>query len=235
MINAGGSLDPNVVAAPDDTTDTVVLTARAPGTPGSNVTFAAVATTPTLSASITASASGANLSLYLQNPTSIAPGTLTEVNGQNLCDNTAAGDLTQPYLPFTLAGCQIYVDGVRVPLLYVSPTQINIQMPYYLTDRSSVSLYARHTHADGSVSVTSPIAVTIPPENPGIFAQYGTDPRPGLVFHASNNANSVVQTDGTVNAGDVGGITIGPTTYSVYGAIHRHPSIHHERVRKLDQ
>ena len=67
-----------------------------------------------------------------------------------------------------------------VPLLYVSPTQINAQMPCEYMDRTSVSLYARNTHADGSVTVTAPIAVTIVPQNPGIFAQYGSDPRPGL-------------------------------------------------------
>jgi len=139
---------------------------------------------------------------------------LIEVNGQNLCDNTAAGDFTQPYLPFTLAGCQLVVDGNITPLLYVSPTQINAQMPFEFSDRTSVSLYARNIHADGSVSVTSPVAVTIVPQNPGIFAQYGTDPRPGLVYHGSSGAIAVIQFNGTINAGDVGNIVIGSNTYT---------------------
>jgi uncharacterized protein (TIGR03437 family) len=202
--------DPNVIASADDTTDNVVLTARVPGSPGANIT---VATSTSASASISATTSGATLNYYLENPTSIAPGTLIEVNGQNLCDITATSDLTKPNLPGILGGCQIFADGFSLPLLYVSPTQINAQIPFEFTDRTSTSLYARNTHADGSVSVTSPIAVTIVPENPGIFAQYGADPRPALAYHGSSSAIAVILVNGSVNAGDVGGITIGTNSY----------------------
>jgi uncharacterized protein (TIGR03437 family) len=203
--------DPNVIATPDDTTDTIVLTARKPGTPGANVTIAA---SVSANAQVTASANGSTLNLYLENPTSIAPGTLIEVNGQNLCDSTAVADFTQPFLPVTLAGCEIFMDGNRVPLLYVSPNQINVQMPYYFTDRTSTSMYGRNTHADGSISVTSPIAVTVVPQNPGIFAQYGSDPRPGLIYHGSSSAIATIQINGAVNAGDVASLIIGTNTYS---------------------
>jgi len=209
LINKGP--DPNVIATADDTTDAVVLTARNPGTPGANVSIAA---TESANAQILASASGSTLNLYLQNPSSIAPGTLVEINGQNLCDNTAAADFTQPYLPGTLAGCEVFMDGDRVPLLFVSPNQINVQLPYYFVDRTSTSVYARNIHADGSVSVTSPIAVTVVPQNPGIFAQYGTDPRPGLVYHGSSSAIGTIIVSGTANAGDVVTITIGANSYS---------------------
>lgn len=206
--------DPNVTASPDLTTDSVILTARTPGAPGGNVTLT---TSTSTNAQVTAAASGSTLNIYLQNPTSIAPGTLTEiysVPAGGLCSTTATASFSGTYLPFSLGGCQIFVDGISVPLLYVSPTQINMQMPFYVTDRTSVSLYARQTNADGSVSVTLPIAVTIVPENPGIFAQYGNDPRPGIVYHGSSNAISVIQFNGGINAGDVGSITIGANTYS---------------------
>jgi uncharacterized protein (TIGR03437 family) len=208
--------DPNVIASANDTTDVVVITARAPGPLGASVTLAA---TVSAGADISASASASNLNLYLENPTSIAPGTLIEVNSNpaidaTLCTNTAAADFSQPYLPFTLAGCELFADGNRLPLLYVSPTQINAQMPYYFTDRTSTSLYFRQTNADGSVTVSSPIAVTIVPENPGIFAAYGSDPRPGYVFHGTSNATSVILVDGSINAGDVATITIGGNAYT---------------------
>jgi uncharacterized protein (TIGR03437 family) len=203
--------DPNVIAAADDTTDNVVLTARVSGSSGANIT---VSTSVSASAEISATVSSSTLNYYLENPTSIAPGTLIEVNGQNLCDTTAASDLTQPYLPNSLNGCQLFADGDSLPLLYVSPTQINAQMPYYFTDRTSTSLYGRNTHADGSVSVTSPIAVTIVAQNPGIFAQYGTDPRPALAYHGSSSAIDVILVDGTINAGDVASIIVAGTTYS---------------------
>jgi hypothetical protein len=203
--------DPNVIATPNDTTDNVVLTARLPGSRGTSITLAA---STSVNAQISATTANSTLNLYLENPSSIAPGTLIEVNGQNICDNTAAGDFTQPFLPVALEGCELFIDGNRVPLLYVSPTQINAQMPWEFTDRTSVSVYARNTHADGSISVTSPIAVTIVPENPGVFAQYGTDPRPGFVYHGSSSAVSTILIDGTINAGDVGSITIAGPVYS---------------------
>ncbi|HEY3823279.1 MAG TPA: hypothetical protein VGL82_01920 [Bryobacteraceae bacterium] len=209
LINKGP--DPNVIASANDQTDQVVLTARTPGAPGANVTLAV---TTSANAQITGSASGSTLNLYLQNPTSIAPGTLIEVNGQNLCDSTAIGNLAVPYVAVSLAGCQVFVDGVAAPLLYVSPTQINTQLPFEFTDRTSVSVYARNTHADGSVSVTSPVAVTVVPQNPGIFAEYGPDPRPGIVYHGSSSAIDVLQFNGGIQAGDVANLTIGSNAYS---------------------
>jgi uncharacterized protein (TIGR03437 family) len=197
--------DPNVVASANDLTDTVVLTARTPGAPGGNITLAASVST---NAQVTATASGSTLNIYLQNPTSIAPGTVVQITGQNLCDNTAATDFSQTYISFNLQGCELFMDGNRVPLLYISPGQINAQMPYEFADRTSVSVYARNTHADGSVSVTAPIAITIVPQNPGIFAAFGQDPRPGFVFHGSNNATSLISIDGSINAGDVAAIKI---------------------------
>jgi uncharacterized protein (TIGR03437 family) len=210
--NGTNGADPNIVASADDTTATLVLTARTPGAPGGIITLA---TSVSANAQIVATASGATLNIYLQNPTSIAPGTLIEISGTNLCHNTAAGDFTQTYLPFTLAGCELFIDGLRAPLLYVSPTQINAQMQLEYTDRTSVSVYARDTQADGSVNVTTPIAITIVPQNPGIFAQYGTDPRPGLVYHGSTSANDVLSVDGVINAGDQAAITIASSDGSV--------------------
>ncbi|HWF08169.1 MAG TPA: hypothetical protein VG297_06885 [Bryobacteraceae bacterium] len=204
--------DPNVVASVDDITNIVVLTARAPGASGGNITLT---TTVSTNAQIVATASGATLNIYLQNPTSIAPGTLIEISGQNLCHATAAGDFRQVFLPDTLDGCEVFIDGLRVPLLYVSPTQINAQMPLEYTDRTSVSLYARDTMPDGTINVTSPIAVTVVPQNPGIFAQGGTDPRPGIVFHGSSSANDLIGIDGVINAGDQAAITIASADGSV--------------------
>ena len=211
------SKDPNVTAAADLSTFTIVVTARTPGQPGANVTLAA---TTSVSAQITVTTSGANLSIYLESPASIAPGTLIEITGQNLCDKTGSADMSQAYLPFTLLGCEIFIDGQRAPLLYVSPTQINAQMHWEYLDRTGVSLYSRVTHADGSIAVSAPIGVTIVPGNPGIFAQSGSDPRPGYVFHASSSANDVLVIDGTATAGDVVKITIGTapgvTTVNTY-------------------
>lgn len=198
--------DPNVIAAPDDVTATVVLTARIAGQTGANVTYMAITSA---NASVSATASGTSLSIYLESPTSIAPGTQISIFGQNLCDTSAVGATNQAYLPFTINGCEIFIDGVRAPLIYVSPTQVNAQMQWEFSDRTSVSLYSRVTHADGSITVSAPIGVTIVPENPGIFAGSGNDPRPGFVYHAFSSATDGFAIDGTATAGDIVTITIG--------------------------
>ncbi len=63
--------DPYVTAGVDVSTDTIVLTARVPGQNGANITLAIASSA---NADIVASASAANLSIYLESPTSIAPG-----------------------------------------------------------------------------------------------------------------------------------------------------------------
>jgi len=198
--------DPFVTAGVDTTTDTIVLTARQSGQIGANITLA-VATSA--NAEIIATPSGANLNIFLESPTSIAPGTIISIFGGKLCDGMATASYSQPYLPFTLLGCEVFIDGQRAPLLYVSPIQINAQMPVEYTDRTSVSLYSRVTHADGSITVSAPIGVTIVLQNPGIFAGGGPDPRPGFVYHASSSATDGLSVDGSVTAGDVITINIG--------------------------
>jgi uncharacterized protein (TIGR03437 family) len=204
LINAAP--DPNVTAGVDDVTQTVVLTARVPQQAGANVTLG-VATS--VNAQIIPTASGANLNIYLENPTSIAPGTVISIFGANLCDVTDEASFAQPYLPFTLDGCEIFIDGQRAALLFVSPLQINAQMPVEYVDRTSVSLYSRITHADGSITVSAPIGVTVVPQNPGIFAGGGSDPRPGNVYHGSSSAVDALSVDGLPTAGDIVTINIG--------------------------
>jgi uncharacterized protein (TIGR03437 family) len=203
--------DPNVIATANISNLEVDLTARVPGTNGGNITLT---TSVSTNATEVLTASGAMLNIYLENPSQIAPGTVIYINGQNLCDNTSTASFDQPYLPFSLNGCTVYVDGVAAPLLYASPTQINAQMMEEAQDRTSVSLYVRSVHADGSVTVTSPVAATIVPQNPGIYALSGNDPRRGIVYHGSSSAFDLIDVDGTIQAGDVATVTIGNNTYN---------------------
>jgi len=84
-------------------------------------------------------------------------------------------------------------------------------MPLFFTDRTSTSLYVRSTHADGSVTVTAPVPVTIVPQNAGIFRRAGEDPRPGLIYHYSNVAMDAITVSGTIFAGNTGTILSDPT------------------------
>jgi uncharacterized protein (TIGR03437 family) len=206
----GGTPDPNVVARPNPGFDELVLTAKAGGAAGNSVTLAVTTST---SATITVTASGANLSGGA-NAAEIAPGTLITINGSNLADAAAAAtpDANGNY-PSILGGVELYIDGMRAPLLYVSPTQINAQMPFEVNDSNGVSAYIRTTHNDGSVTATTAIAIPIVPENPGILAEAGADPRPAMAFHASSNASALVSVDGSIVAGNTATVMIEDRNY----------------------
>ena len=203
--------DPNVIATANISNLEVDLTARVAGANGGNITLT---TATSANATETLTANGATLNIYLQNPSQIAPGTIMEISGQNLCDNTSTASFSQPYLPFSLNGCTLYVDGVAAPLLYASPTQINAELMEEAQDRTSSTIYVRSVHADGSVTVTSNVAVTVVPQNPGIYAQAGNDPRQGIVYHGSSSAFNLIDVDGTIQAGDIGTVQIGNNTYN---------------------
>ena len=150
------------------------------------------------------------------------------IYGSGLSTGTGAGTLvanpdgTSFSYPLLEAGTMVFIDGVAAHLLYVSPSQINVQMPYEFTDRSSVSVEVVRQNTDGSLSASNTIGTVIVAGNPGIFAEPGNEPRVGLVYHYSKDATGLVDiedssinaTTGYVNAGDVGTITINGTAYS---------------------
>ncbi len=121
--------------------------------------------------------------------------------GERLTDRTASVPDGQP-LPRELAGVEVYVDGIAVPIQSISPTQINAQLPWEVADAQSASAVVRSRLADGTVSVSSPVAVPIIAQNPGIFANDGIDPRPGVVLHGSDFPTATISVDGTPKEND---------------------------------
>ncbi len=166
LINAGAG-DPNVLAIEDAGLATIHLIARQPGLPGNNITLA---TTLSTNATLTLSASGANLSGGAS-AAIIAPGTVVLINGTNLSDPgvNATADMTQNALPFSLGGVEVYFDGIRAGIFSVSPTQIRAAFPFQVTGANSVSAWVRVAHADGSVTVTTAIGVPVQEQAPGIY------------------------------------------------------------------
>jgi hypothetical protein len=113
-----------------------------------------------------------------------------------------------------LGGVEVYIDGIRIPLVFVSPTQINAQVPFELVDTNSSSLFVRTTNADGSITVSDAIGLPIAPDNPGIFAQPGIDPRVALAYHASSYASASLTVSGGINAGDTATIGVQSRVYN---------------------
>jgi uncharacterized protein (TIGR03437 family) len=217
LINAANSNvgDPNVYATPDLATGDVLLTSRLSGTDGNattvyvTVTAASSATT----AQIVAAASGSTLSGG-GDAAAIAPGSIVSVLGTNLSFHTASADTTQNALPTKLGGTQVYFNGIPAPLVLVSPEKVNAQIPWELGDTTSINAYVRSESDDGTVMVTTPVAVTIVVANPGIYAQPDTNPSVGIVYHASSYAAGVVSVDGSATAGDTATVGIEDRSYT---------------------
>ena len=207
-VNANGG-DPNVLAHANVVAGQVVLTSRVGGDAGNAITWSL---TFSDNAGITASATSGNLSGG-QNAAQIAPGTVISILGDNLADQTVTAPVGTRDLPQTLGGVEVYIDGIRSPLMFVSPTEIRSQMPWESSDATSVSVYVRRVVGGNRVLITNPIGVPIVPQNPGIFAMDGTDPRPARAFHASSKAFGVVSVDGSIVAGDIATVTIEDRSY----------------------
>jgi len=224
--NNGGDGDPNLTATADTGNSRVFLTSKIPGPNGDSVTYS---TTLSTGAQITATAAESTLSGG-GSAANVGPGTLVTLcvfangcYGQSagatppfiFTEQTLQADPSQPQLPTQMGGVEVYFNGIQAPLLYVSPTQINAQVPWETVNTTSINAYVRSVMKDGSIQVTSPVAVSIVPGNPGIFAlDPSSDPRVAVAYHAYSNAHGVVSVDGTAQAGDIETVTIGNRSYN---------------------
>jgi hypothetical protein len=209
LINAGSG-DPYVLAIPNPVLDEITLTARQAGAAGNNISITWTASTNAQVAITVTAPTGGSSSATL------APGTLVTINaaaGQTLSDNTAQAPANADPLPFTLGGVTVYFDGIQAPLMYVSPTQINAEVPWEVLDTNSVTAWVRTVRNDGSVSVSDAVGVPIAPDNPGIFAQPGTDPRAALAYHGNSHAAMSIEVDGITTAGDIVSVVIQDRAY----------------------
>ncbi len=115
-------------------------------------------------------------------PTALAPGTLVTIRAAGAANGSEAvepADSGEP-LPTKLAGVEVYLNGTPLPLLSVSPDEIQAQLPYDLGNGTSGSLYLRN-----AALVSSAAAVRFAPASPGIFAIGKMEPRSGLLLHSS--------------------------------------------------
>ncbi|HYM11869.1 MAG TPA: hypothetical protein VEU62_14125, partial [Bryobacterales bacterium] len=125
------------------------------------------------------------------NKTQLAPGALGTLYGTTLGPQGGAAAqfiLGTNLLPTRLQGVRLLVEETygaliaEAPLLYVSDSQINFQLPFETFGRSEVELVV-----DNNGSLSGPLPVQVVPIAPGIFT-YG------------NNRAVVVNADNSVNA-----------------------------------
>ncbi len=127
---------------------------------------------------------------------------------------TASADPSKSPLPTELGNTQVYFNGIRAPVVFISPEKVTAQIPWELADTTSINAFVRSESPDGFVRVSTPVAVSIVPANPGIYAEPNTQPSIGLVYHGSSSATGIVSVDGTAAANDTATVTIEDRSYT---------------------
>jgi uncharacterized protein (TIGR03437 family) len=239
-----GAGDPYVVAIPNTVADTLILKAKEADLYGNYVTLGT--STSLTSSKTTLTASGSTLSGG-QYAAQLAPFALVRISGgtdQNIV-NLDASELppVQPLdkaLPTTLGGVELYVDGIKCPIVAVTKTSLVAQMPIELAfatepettvpDPSSTvnvtdttrfprtsSAVVRVTNPDGTVQVSSALHIPVIQQNPAIYYDPAVQPNPGVAFHSSSQATATISVDGSIQGGDQVTVTIRDRgyTYSV--------------------
>jgi uncharacterized protein (TIGR03437 family) len=114
----------------------------------------------------------------------MAPGELASVFGSGLADATADGlfDPVAGSFAQTSSGARILMNGVPAPLTYVSPWQINFQIPWETLVATALNI---EVERDGTLS--NPVTITMASAAPSVFGANGVallkcaeaDPRAG--------------------------------------------------------
>jgi N-acetylglucosamine-6-sulfatase len=116
-----------------------------------------------------------NAASYVPN---VSPGSLISIFGTDLSRNVAAAQSTP--LPTTLGGVTVTIGGRQAPLVYVSPTQINAQLPYEIPE-GNASVIVRAANLE-----TAAVNVRVTAASPGVFM-------------LSNNRPAIQNQDGSLH------------------------------------
>jgi len=109
---------------------------------------------------------------------SVAGGSIGSVFGTNLASSQSFASSVP--LPTTLGGVSVQINGIPAPLFYVSPVQINFQVPWELLGQSQASI----TVTVAGVTSTAQ-AVNIAAFAPGLFAMNSQGTGQGAVLIAA--------------------------------------------------
>ncbi len=91
----------------------------------------------------------------------VAPGSLVSIFGSNLSQATVTAQ--QIPLPISMADTSVLINGVRAPLLYVSPAQINAQVP------SQTATGTATVTVETSGTLTPSVSIAVTTAAPEIF------------------------------------------------------------------
>jgi len=116
--------------------------------------------------------------------TPVAAASLASIFGTNL--GPAAGVLaTGLPLPTLLSNVKVRINGILAPLIYVSATQINCQIPVELAGQSSVQVIVQN----GDLP-SPPASLSLTPTGPGLFTAAVSGRAQGAVLNKDNTLNT---------------------------------------------
>lgn len=137
---------------------------------------------------------------------SVAPGSIISIFGESLAPSTDTGRVNP--LSQTIDGVTVTVNDRILPLLFVSPQQINAQVPSDLPDGD----YTLQVHATGQPDVTG--AFTVARDAPGLFFQSMNSQQYAIALH---DDGSPITPDNPARAGET--ISLLGTGFGPYNSI----------------
>jgi uncharacterized protein (TIGR03437 family) len=117
----------------------------------------------------------------------IAPQMWVAITGQNLA-STIASSSANP-LPQQIEGTSVTFNGYPAPLSYVSPTQVNAQVPSVFSSMFVADVIVT-TAAGSSAKFTVPVLGTAP----GIFTQDYSGCKQGLIYNIHDDGSIALNT-----------------------------------------
>jgi uncharacterized protein (TIGR03437 family) len=113
----------------------------------------------------------------------VSPGEIVSLFGSAIGPPTpTALSLINPrVVANSIAGVEVYFDGVAAPILYASSGQVNVVVPYSVSGKSTTQLQLEYLGVPTN-SITLPVA----PTAPGIFSIAGSGHGPGAILNAKD-------------------------------------------------
>jgi uncharacterized protein (TIGR03437 family) len=120
----------------------------------------------------------------------VAPGEIVTLFG------TAIGPPTPAYLTLTnprlvsnsLAGVEVYFNGVPAPMLYASARQVNVVVPYSVAGQSTTTMQLEYLGA-----LSAPVTLQVTATSPGVFSIAGSGQGPGAILNSDGSVNSAAR------------------------------------------
>jgi len=104
----------------------------------------------------------------------VAPGTLVTIYGSNLASSSKNSSIP---LPLEVDGTQVLLSGQPLPILNISPNQINMQIPFDIPVNTSHQIVVRRGNA-----LSVPESFNVASAQPGIFTRNSTGTGQGVVI-----------------------------------------------------